>query len=86
MMNKDFWNIAWLTTTEKVRLHILYLCCIRFVVEKHGGSMETDPKIRVACIKIPQSEKAACLEELEELKLARRTCCEDMWENMQGLH
>ncbi len=84
-MNKDFWNIPWLRTTEKVRLHILYLCCIRFVVEKYGGSMETDPKVRVACIKIPHREKAACLKELKELKLVRPTYLEDMRKNMCGL-
>ncbi|MCK4728261.1 MAG: hypothetical protein KAT27_05015 [Desulfobacterales bacterium] len=70
-MNKDFWDIPWLSTTEKVRLHILYMCCIRFVVEKHGGAMQTDPETLVACMKIPQSQTAACFQELKELNLVK---------------
>lgn len=70
-MNKDFWKISYLSTTEKVRLHILYMACIRFVVEKHGGNMETDPGIRIASIKIPRSKRIACMEELRALKLVK---------------
>jgi hypothetical protein len=68
-MNKHFWNIPWLSRTEKVRLHILFMCCIRFVVEKHGGAMETDPETLVACMKLPESHTAACFQELKELNL-----------------
>lgn len=71
-MNKDFWDIPWLSTTEKVRLHILFMCCIRFVVEKHGGVMQTDPETLVACMKIPQSHTAACFQELKELNLVNQ--------------
>lgn len=70
-MNKDFWDIPWLSTTEKVRLHILFMCCIRFVVEKHGGAMQTDPETLVACMKIPRGETAACFQELKELNLVK---------------
>jgi|GEM_PF-3212535 len=70
-MNKDFWDIPWLSTTEKVRLHILFMCCIRFVVEKYGGVMQTDPITYVTCIKIPRGETAACFQELKELNLVK---------------
>jgi hypothetical protein len=61
------WNIPGLSTIEKARLHILSLCFIRSVVEKHGGSMETDPATHDAHIKIPKRVRAACFEELGEL-------------------
>jgi hypothetical protein len=70
-MNKDFWNIPWLSPHEKVRIHILYLSCIRFVVGKHGGSMQTDKKMQIASIKIPKSITAVCYDELQQLDLIR---------------
>lgn len=70
-MNKDFWQIPWLSNTEKVRVHILFVCCIRFTVEKYGGVMETDANARIATIKIPKNHTAACFEELKELKLIK---------------
>ena len=47
-MNKDFWKIPWLSRDEKAGIHVLYLSCIRFVVGKYGGSMETDKNMRIA--------------------------------------
>jgi hypothetical protein len=40
-MNKTFWKLPWLSTDEKVGLHLLYISCIRFVVAKYGGMMES---------------------------------------------
>ena len=70
-MNKDFWNLTWLSSTEKVRLHILFVSCIRFTVEKYGGVMETDSSVRIATIKIPKNFTAACFRELEDLRLIK---------------
>ncbi len=70
-MNKDFWKIPWLSNDEKVRLHILYISCIRFVVEKYGGVMDTDCDIRIASIKIPKGYTAACFQELEAMDLVK---------------
>ncbi len=53
--------------TEQARLHVLMLCVTRFVVEKHGGAMETDPATHTAYIRIPASQKAACFQELGEV-------------------
>jgi len=54
-----------------MRLHILFVSCIRFTVEKHGGIMETDPNVRIATIKIPKDCTIACFEELKELRLIK---------------
>jgi hypothetical protein len=70
-MNKEFWKLPWLSRDEKAGIHVLYLSCIRFVIEKHGGSMETDRGVRIASIRIPKGYTAACLEELHELDLVR---------------
>jgi hypothetical protein len=70
-MNKDFWEIPWLSNTEKVRVHILFVSCIRFTVQKYGGVMETDSSVRIATIKIPKNHTIACFEELKELKLIK---------------
>ncbi len=47
--------------------HLLLMRLVRDVVEKHGGSMEIDPKSNTAVLGIPDSKKAACFEELEEI-------------------
>jgi hypothetical protein len=70
-MNKEFWKIPWLSRDEKTRIHIFYLSCIRFVIGKYGGSMETDAGMRIASIKIPKRHTAACFEELKELDLIK---------------
>jgi hypothetical protein len=56
-----------MSLTEQARLHVLMLCVTRFVVEKHGGAMETDPATHTAYIRIPASKKSACFEELGEV-------------------
>jgi len=56
-----------MSPTEQARLHVLMLCVTRFVVEKHGGAMETDPATHTAFIRIPASKKSACFEELGEV-------------------
>jgi len=70
-MNKDFWKLPWLSRDEKAGIHVLYLSCIRFVVGKYGGSMETDGDMRIASIKIPKGHTAACVEELKKLDLIK---------------
>ena len=70
-MNKSFWKLPWLSTDEKVRLHILYLSCIRFVVAKYGGEMQTDGDMRIASIRIPKRYTAACFKELKALDLVK---------------
>jgi len=70
-MNKDFWKIPWLSRNEKAGLHVLSLSCIRFIVEKYGGSMKTDADMRIASIKIPKGQTAACFEELKKLDLIK---------------
>ncbi len=61
------WNIAGLSNIEKARLHVLFLCFVRFVVERHGGTMETDPETHDASIRIPPRYRDACFKELGEL-------------------
>jgi hypothetical protein len=70
-MNKTFWKLPWLSTDEKVGLHLLYISCIRFVVAKYGGMMETDADMRIASIRIPKRYTAACFEELKTLDLVK---------------
>ena len=61
------WNIAGLSNIEKARLHVLFLCFVRFVVEKHGGTMDTDPETHDASIRIPPRHRDACFKELGKL-------------------
>jgi hypothetical protein len=68
-MNKDFWDTPLLSKGEKVGLHVLYLCCMRSVVQRHGGIMEVDSAMRRAAILVPTSQRVACLEALEGLRL-----------------
>ena len=72
-MNKDFWKIPWLSRDEKAGIHVFYLSCIRFIVGKYGGSMETDAGMRIASIKIPTVHTAACVDELKKLDLVKLT-------------
>ena len=69
MMNKDFWHTPLLSKSEKIGLHVLYLCCMRSVVKSYGGVMEVDSAMRRAAILVPTSQRVACLEALEGLKL-----------------
>lgn len=67
MKHEIDWNIPGLSTIDKARLHVLFLCLVRFVVEKHGGTMETDPATHNAHVRIPERDRVACFEELGEL-------------------
>jgi hypothetical protein len=71
-MNKDFWKIPWLSANEKAQIHVLFISCIRFTVEKYGGVMETDSNVRIATIKIPKDHTSACFQELKLLKLVKQ--------------
>jgi hypothetical protein len=55
---EKFWNTPGISSIEKARFHFLNLCFVRFVVEKHGGTMETDPATQTAYIRAPQSKRA----------------------------
>ncbi len=46
----------------------LFLNIVRLVVEKHGGSMQTDPVTHNTYISIPHSHQAICLKELARLR------------------
>ncbi len=63
----NFGSSAVLPAMEDVKLHILFLSCVRFVVEKHGGTMSTDPNSLDAQLDIPENTKDASFEELGEL-------------------
>jgi hypothetical protein len=67
MKYKNHSNKPEMSPTEQARLHVLMLCVTRFVVEKHGGAMETDPATHTAYIRIPASKKAVCFQELGEV-------------------
>ena len=53
--------------TDEARLHVLFLCVVRSIVEKYGGSMETDPETYNAHISVPTEKKDICFNELETL-------------------
>ena len=63
---QKFWNTPGISSIEKARFHFLNLCVVRFVVEKHGGTMETDPATQTAYIRVPQSKRAVCAHVVEE--------------------
>ncbi len=52
---------------EKGRSRFLLLSLIRTVVEKHGGDMEIDEENNTFTVTIPESRKAGCFQELEEI-------------------
>ncbi len=53
--------------SERARVHALFMCILRTVVEKHGGTIEIDPVAQHPIISIPETSKFACFEELGEL-------------------
>lgn len=53
--------------SERARVHALFTCILRPVVEKHGGTIEIDRATHHPIISIPQTTKTACFEELGEL-------------------
>ena len=52
--------------SEKIGSHQLLLHMVRCVVEKHGGSITLDEKNHSLIFSIPESKKAACMQELEQ--------------------
>ncbi|KPK30253.1 MAG: hypothetical protein AMK69_03940 [Nitrospira bacterium SG8_3] len=53
-------------TSEKSKLRALSLYLIRSIVEKHGGTIQIDLATNTIDIDVPEKEKAACAQELEE--------------------
>jgi hypothetical protein len=56
------------TWSESTSPRALFLSIVRLVVEKHGGTMKTDPVTHHTYISIPHSKQAVCLKELAELR------------------
>jgi len=67
--------------TDEARLHVLFLCVVRTIVEKHGGTMETDPETYDAQISIPKGSETMCFDELERLF----TGDEQTWFQQEGV-
>jgi hypothetical protein len=61
--------------TDEARLHMLFLCVVRTIVEKHGGTMETDPETYDAQISIPRGNETMCFDELERLFPGNQQTC-----------
>jgi len=53
-------------TSEKAKLRALSLYLIRSIVERHGGTIEVDLGTDTINIDLPEQEKAACAQEIEE--------------------
>jgi nitrogen fixation/metabolism regulation signal transduction histidine kinase len=54
------------STTKKSKLRALSLYIIRSIVERHGGSIEIDLATDTIDIDLPEEEKVACAQEIEE--------------------
>lgn len=53
-------------TSEKAKLRALSLYLIRSIVERHGGTIDVDLATDTINIDVPEKEKAACAQEIEE--------------------
>lgn len=53
-------------TSEKAKLRALSLYLIRSIVEKHGGTIVVDLGTDTINIDVPEKEKNACAQEIEE--------------------
>jgi sensor histidine kinase regulating citrate/malate metabolism len=53
-------------TSEKTRMRTLSLYLIRSIVEKHGGTINIDLATDTINIDVPEQEKVACAQEIEE--------------------
>ncbi len=53
-------------TSEKSKLRALSLYLIRSIVEKHGGTITIDLSKDTINIDVPEQEKDACAQEIEE--------------------
>ena len=54
------------STSEKSKLRALSLFIIQSIVERHGGSAEIDLATNTINIDLPDEEKVACAQEIEE--------------------
>ena len=54
------------STSEKSKLRALSLYIIRSIVERHGGSIEIDLATDTIDIDLPDDERSACAQEIEE--------------------
>jgi sensor histidine kinase regulating citrate/malate metabolism len=54
------------STSEKSKLRALSLYIIRSIVERHRGSIEIDLATDIINIDLPDEEKVACAQEMEE--------------------
>ena len=53
-------------TSQKSKLRALSLYLIRSIVEKHGGTINIDLATDTINIDVPEQEKDACAQEIEE--------------------
>ena len=53
-------------TSEKAKLRTLSLYLIRSIVERHGGTIDVDLATDTINIDVPERDKAACAQEIEE--------------------
>ncbi len=58
-------NYQW-KTGKKARLQALSLFLIRSIVEQHGGTIDIDLGTDTININVPEKERAACAQEIEE--------------------
>jgi len=52
--------------TERNRCHLLFLCLVRLIVEKHGGHLHIDDNNKTFTVTIPEEKKADCFRELKD--------------------
>ena len=66
MADKNPWNSPSLPDEESKRF-ALHSSLIRFIVEKHGGTVETHPVSGTLRLRIPNTERDACVKELQQV-------------------
>jgi hypothetical protein len=64
---KSTWDSPKILTSDLVSFHALFLAVIRFAVEKHGGTIKTDPATGVTRLDIPDWAEDVCFQELGDL-------------------
>ena len=52
--------------TGPSRRHLLFLCLVRLIVEKHGGHLDIDDNNETFTVTIPEEQKAECFRELKD--------------------
>ena len=55
-----------LTKSEQVKLRATALYLIRSIVERHGGTIDIDLRTNTINIDVPEKERVACAQEMEE--------------------